>query len=390
MPVKDLAAKYKQYVIDLRREFHMYPEVGNQEVRTSRRIKEELNGMHIPCEDIAQTGVVASIKGKGNGKTVALRADMDALNIQEANDIAYKSKNKGVSHACGHDGHMAMLLGAARILNEIKASLNGTVRLIFQPAEEIMSGAKNVIQSGGLKGVDNIFGIHILGGLPLGMTAVGKGPIMSAADFFAVDVRGKGGHGGMPDLCVDPVVAASAIVMNLQSIASREISPNEPVVVSIGIFNSGSVFNVIAETARLEGTVRYFNNSLGETIPGIMERIVQNTAKTYRAEATLTYEKRVPPTVNDAVSADRAEKIITQSFGTNALINMPPMTGSEDFSFYQQKIPGVFVFVGAMNMEKDAVYGQHHEKFNIDEDALEIGTILHAQYAIDYLSEARG
>ena len=387
MIIKDLAKKYKQYVIDLRRDFHMYPEVGGQEVRTSRRIKEELDDMGIPYVSIADTGVVATVQGNHGSRTVALRADMDALNIQEANEVDYKSKNNGVSHACGHDGHIAMLLGAAKVLNDIKDKFNGTVKLIFQPAEEIMTGAKSVIEEGGLDGVDGIFGIHLLGTLPVGMVSVGKGVRMSSADYFSIDVKGKGGHGGMPNLCVDPVVVSSSIVMSLQSIVSREISPSEPVVVSVGVFNAGGVFNVIPESARLEGTVRYFNHRVGEVIPGMMERIINHTAKAYRAEAILTYEKRVPPTINDVASAERAEKMIAEIYGKDALITMPPMTGSEDFSYYQEKIPGVFIFLGAMNIEKGAHYGQHHEKFNIDEDALEIGATLHAQYAIDFLSE---
>jgi len=389
MIIRDLAKNYKQYVIDLRREFHMYPEVGGQEVRTSQRIKEELDGMAIPNVSVAHTGVIATIRGNNGSKTVALRADMDALNIKEANEVNYKSKNDGVCHACGHDGHMAMLLGAARILNDIKDSFYGTVKLIFQPAEEIMTGAKRVIEEDGLDGVDNIFGIHLNGTLPIGMVSVGKGTRMSSADYFSIDVKGKGGHGGMPDLCVDPVVAASSIVMNLQSITSRETSPSEPIVVSVGMFNSGSVFNVIPESARLEGTVRYFNPRIGAVISGVMERIIHHTAKAYRAEAFLTYEKRVPPMTNESGSADRAEKMVANLYGERALVTLPPMTGSEDFSFYQEKIPGVFIFVGAMNAEKGAHYGQHHERFNIDEDALEIGTALHAQYAIDFLNEER-
>ena len=387
MNIKDLAKRHKQYVIDKRREFHMYPEIGEQEVETSRRIKQELDQMDIPYIPIANTGILATIQGKKGGKTVALRADMDALNILEATDVDYQSKNRGISHACGHDGHMAMLLGAAKILKDLKSEFNGTILLIFQPAEEIMTGAKNVIKEGGLDNVDNIFGIHLIGALPIGMVSVGKGPRMSSADYFSIEVKGKGGHGGMPSLCVDPIVTASAIVMNIQSIASREINPGDPVVVSIGILNAGNVFNVIAETAWLEGTVRYFNSDLGGIIPEAMERIIQNTANAYRAEATLTYEKRVPPTVNDDASAERAEKMIARTYGDNMLITIPPITGSEDFSVYLEDIPGVFILVGAMNMEKGAFYGQHHEKFNIDEDALEIGTTLYVQYAMDYLGE---
>ncbi len=387
MKIKELAKKYKKYTIDMRREFHMYPEIGWQEEKTSGRIKEELDKMGIPYIPIAETGVIATIEGKKDGKTVALRADMDALEVEELNDVDYKSRNKGISHACGHDGHMAMLLGAGKVLSEIKSNLNGTVKLIFQPAEEALNGAAKIIKDGGLDGVDNIFGIHLLGLLPIGSVSVGTGPRLSSADHFRVNVTGKGGHGGMPDQGVDTIVAASAIVMNLQSIASREISPIEPIVISVGKFNAGTRFNVIAGSARLEGTTRCFNDELGKRLPDIMERIITNTAKTFRAEAKLEYIKGVPPTVNEAASAGRAEKMITNIYGKDALHELPPVTGAEDFSYYLAKVPGVFIMLGAMNEEKGSCQGQHHERFNIDEDALEIGTVLHVQYALDFLNE---
>jgi len=387
MNIKDLAKNHSQYVIDMRREFHMHPEIGWEEINTSKRIKEELDKMDIPYMPAAQTGIIATIEGKKGGKTVALRADMDALEVEELNEVDYRSRNKGVSHACGHDGHMAMLLGAGKVLNEIKNELNGTVKLIFQPAEEALNGAPGIIEDGGLDGVDNIFGIHLLGMLPVGLISVGKGPRLSSADHFFVDVIGKGGHGGMPDQTVDAVVAASAIVMNLQSIASREISPIEPMVISVGKFIAGTRFNVIAGSAKLEGTTRCFNNEIGKNLPEIMERIITNTAKSYRAEAKLEYVKGVPPTINEAKSADRAEKMITNTYGKDVLFELPPVTGAEDFSFYLEKVPGVFIFLGAMNEEEGVSQAQHHERFNIDEAALEIGTVLHVQYALNFLNE---
>ncbi len=387
MKIKELAKKYKQYAIDMRREFHMHPETGWNEINTSRRIKEEMDKMGIPYVSTAKTGVIATIAGKKDGKTVALRADMDALEVQEKNDVEYKSQNEGVSHACGHDGHMAMLLGAAKVLNDIKDDLNGTVKLIFQPAEEAMGGATSIIEDGGLEGVDNIFAIHLLGPLPLGLVSVGKGPRMSSADYFSIIVTGKGGHGGMPDQGVDAIVAASAIVMNLQSIVSREISPKDPVVISVGKFNAGSRFNVIAGSAQLEGTTRCFRTDLGEMLPLIMERIITNTAKVYRAEAKLEYVKGVIPTVNEETSAERAEKMIANTYGKDVLFELPPTTGAEDFSYYLEKVPGVYIFLGAGNEEKGIMQTNHHEDFNIDEDVLEIGTVLNVQYALDFLNE---
>jgi amidohydrolase len=371
----------------MRREFHMYPEISWQEKNTSKRIKKELDKMSIPYVPAAETGIIATIEGRKGGKTVALRADMDALEVEELNEVDYKSRNKGVSHACGHDGHIAMLLGAGKVLNEIKNELNGSVKLIFQPAEEELNGAPSIIKDGGLDRVDNIFGIHLLGMLPLGLISVGKGPRLSSADQFFVEVMGKGGHGGMPDQTVDAVLAASAIVMNLQSIASREISPIEPIVISVGKFNAGTRFNVIAGSAHLEGTTRCFNNEIRKKLPDIMERIITNTAQSYRAEAKLKYVEAVPPTINDAKSADRAEKMITNTYGKDVLFEIPPVTGGEDFSLYLEKVPGVFLWLGAMSEEEGVTHQQHSDRFNINEDALEIGTTLYVQYALDFLNE---
>ena len=387
MKTKELAKEHRQYVIDLRREFHSHPETGWNEVETSKRIKRELGKLGIPFVPIAGTGVLGAISGERDGKTVALRADMDALEIQEDNDVSYRSRNDGICHACGHDAHMAMLLGAARILNALKEEINGTVRLIFQPAEEALNGALTVIEEGGLDGVDGIFGMHVLGLMPAGRVSVGSGAKMASADRFKITVRGKSGHGAVPDESVDAVVAASAIVMSLQSIVSREMNPREPVVVSMGTFHAGARFNIIAGTAELEGTTRCFDKEIGERLPGIIERVVSNTADAYRAEAELEYISAVPPTVNDPRCANRAESVVEQAFGRDVLLDEPPSMVSEDFSYFAEKVPGVYVFLGGMNEEKDAFYANHHERFNIDEDALEIGTILNAQYAIDFLKE---
>ena len=259
MDINQQIEAYKQYIIDMRRDFHMYPEVAFQENRTSQRLKEELEKMGLEAVSIAKTGVIATIEGKSRDKMVALRADIDALAVEEKNEHSFVSKNKGFSHACGHDAHMAMLLGAARVLNEMKAELNGSVRLIFQPAEEVTGGAEEIIKEGGLDGVSNIFGIHIISMIPVGMVAVEPGARMASSDWFEIKVTGKGGHGGMPQECIDPIVAGSAIVMNLQSVVSREASPIDPLVISVAQFHSGTTFNVLANSARLEGTVRCFN-----------------------------------------------------------------------------------------------------------------------------------
>ncbi len=387
MDVNKKVSQYKQYIIDMRREFHMHPEPSWKEVETSGRVKRELDRMGISYRSVADPGLVATIEGAKAGKTIALRADMDALEVTEANETDYKSQNEGISHACGHDAHMAMLLGAAQVLNDMKNELQGTVKLIFQPAEELVSGAETVIREGGLDGVDSIFGIHIFGLLPIGLICAQEGARLSSADHFEITVKGQGGHGGMPQQGVDAVVAASAVVMNLQSIVSREIDPVDPAVVSVGMFHAGTRNNVIADTARLEGTVRLFNSEIGKQMPGIIERIAKSTAQAYRADAELTYTVGVPPTVNDPTCTKRAVETIRKIAGETALFEAPQATGAEDFAFYAEKVPGVFVILGAGNEKKGAVYPQHHEKFTIDEDALEIGTALHVQYALDFLNE---
>ncbi len=260
MNVRELSEKYKKEIIALRREFHQNPEISWKEIRTSRRIEEELKKIGIKVQKVANTGIVGTIKGKENGKVVALRADMDALPIQEANDdISYKSKNKGVMHACGHDSHISMLLIAAKILWELKDQLNGTVKLIFQPAEEIVEGAKKMLDEGVLDGVDAILGIHIWSQFPVGKVSLETGPRFAAGDRFKITVKGKGSHGAVPHLGIDAIVAASAIVMNLQTIVSREINPLEPAVVTLGKINGDSILVSFVMRVILEGTTRSFN-----------------------------------------------------------------------------------------------------------------------------------
>lgn len=387
MNIKEVSNFYKQYVIQMRREFHQYPEVSMEEYRTSQRVKEELDKIGITYKSVAGTGVLATIEGKNPGKTVALRADMDALSVNEETNVEYKSKVSGMMHACGHDGHTAMLLGAAKVLNDVKHDINGTIKLFFQPGEEVAKGAKAMIVDGVLEGVDSVFGMHLWTDLDCGKVSVEEGPRMAAADIFKIKVKGKGGHGSLPHQGIDAVLVSSAIVMNLQSIVSREISPLEPVVVSIGSINSGTRFNVIASDALLEGTARYFNPELKDKIPKIIERIIENTASTYRAEASLEYTYGMPATINNKECSKIAEKSVVDLFGEGGLSSMTKLTGGEDMSEYMNLVPGVIAFVGAKNPKKGADYPHHHGMFNIDEDALEIGTALYAKYALDFLNK---
>lgn len=386
MSVKELANKYKQYIIDRRREFHMNPEASLEEFVTSKRVKEELKKIGIPYVEIAGTGVIATIKGSKEGKTVALRADMDALQVQECNKVDYKSTKDGLMHACGHDGHTAMLLGAAQILNEIKENINGTVKLFFQPGEEVALGARKMIEEGAMDGVDGVFGIHLWADVPVGKVNIEVGPRMASADIFKIKIKGKGGHGSLPHQGVDAVVAASSVVMDLQSIVSREISPLESAVVSVGSFHSGTRFNVIASEAVLEGTTRCFNPEIRKNFPEMLERVVKNTTASYRAEAEIQYTLGTPPLINEESCTIIAQNSVEKLIGKEGLIHLEKVTGGEDFAFFMEKAPGALAFVGVRNEEKEANYPHHHEKFNIDEDGLEIGSALYAQFAMDFLS----
>ncbi|QGU96795.1 amidohydrolase [Clostridium bovifaecis] len=386
MIIEDLSQKYEDYIIELRRYFHTYPELSWQEKNTSLKIKEELDKLKIPYISVIGTGIIATIEGNKNGPVIGLRADMDALDILEENDVEYASKNTGVMHACGHDGHVAMLLGAGRILNELKEYLNGTVKLIFQPAEEIIEGAKKIIKMDELKDLSAIYAIHLWAGLESGKISLESGPRMASADKFILKVHGKGGHGASPHQGIDAIVAASSIVLSLQTVASREVDPLEPVVISIGKLTAGDKYNVIAKEALIEGTTRCFNKDIRERLPKIIERIALNTAKTYRADVELDYQYGTPPTINDTTCSKIAYDSAANLFGENSILQMTKVTGGEDFAMYLEKIPGAFIFLGVRNEAKEIVYPHHHEKFNIDESVLKKGAALMTQIALDHLT----
>ena len=387
MSIKELAKEYKPYAVKIRREFHMHPEPSMKEIRTSDRIKEELEAMGIECRKAAGTGVVGIINGKGPGKTIALRADIDALDLQEMNDVSYKSQNPGFMHGCGHDGHAAGLLTAAKILKEESDTFNGSVKLLFQPGEEVAKGAKKLIDEGELEGVDGIFGIHLWNGLPTGQVSLEAGPRMASAGIFNINITGKGGHGSMPHQGVDSVVVGSAIVMNLQSLVAREISPLDPAVVTIGIFNAGTRFNVLAGEAYLEGTTRCFSMDVNNAFESQIKRVVEKTAESYRAKAVLDYKELVLPTINNPEMSAIGEKAVEKLFGKEGLVKFEKTTGGEDFSFYLKEVPGAFAFVGINNEAKIPLYPHHHSKFDMDEDGLEVAAAVYAQYAIDFLNQ---
>lgn len=386
MTVQKLARNFKEDVINWRREFHMYPEESLKEYETSKKILAELKRSGITCELIADTGVIATIHGYAPGKTIALRGDIDALSVIEKSNQPYASKIHGLMHACGHDCHGAMLLSSAKLLNTLKKEFKGTIKFLFQPGEEVAMGAKKMIQCGALENVDGILGIHVSSELPAGTICADPGPRLASADIFKINISGQGGHGSRPDQCVDSVVVASAIVMNLQSVVSREFSPLEPTVLTVGSIKSGTRFNVIAPTAVLEGTTRCYNNDIRTSFPSVIERVAKSTAQAYRATADLDYTFGVGPTINDFNLSQLAKKTAISLVGEKNIINKPPSTGGEDFSEFSNLIPGVMINLGVRNDDKNLNYPHHHESFDVDENALEVGVALYSQFALDFLN----
>ena len=382
MNIKFEVDRSSNYIIRLRKHFHMHPELGMKEFETANRIKEELTQMEIPFVSVGDTGIIGFL-GKGE-KVIALRADMDALKIQEKNEISYTSKVPGVMHACGHDAHMAALLGASAILKRHEEELNCTVKLIFQPAEEISQGAKLIVDSGQLDDVSSIFGLHIFGDIPCGKISIEEGPRMAASDRFRIDIHGKSGHAGKPHQCIDATLVGATTVVNLQSIISREMDPIRSGVVTVGHFESGRQHNVISGEAMIEGTARTFSSEDAKQIEQSIRRIALSTATSFGATAHVQYNRSMHPEVlNDpeltALTYQAAEKI----FPKEVLVSIPKMMLGEDFSIYQQKIPGVFAFVGGGNEALGRAYPNHHECFNIDEKAVLYSTMLHLAFVME-------
>lgn len=387
MEVKDIGSKYKDYVISLRREFHRFPELSHREYKTCEKIIGELTGMGLSFHRVLETGIVAEIKGYRPGKTVALRSDMDALPVHEKTGLPYASRNEGVMHACGHDGHMAMILGAAKILCEMKDQICGTVRLIFQPAEETGLGSRGMIEAGVLDGVDSIFGLHVWSDLESGKISAEPGPRMASTDFFTIRINGKSCHGSMPHQGVDAIVVASSIVNEIQTIVSRYISPLEPAVISIGEFHAGTAKNIMAGCAVLSGTARAFHPQVRARLYELLKRVVDNTAASFGAIAQIDYDFCHGPIVNDDLCTQTAADAVVKCLGTESLGHFEKVMAGEDFSEYMAKVPGVFLFVGVGNKEKKTDFPQHSCYYNVDEEALIGGAMTAAQYALDYLSK---
>ena len=375
----------KDYVINLRRYFHENPELSWEEVNTSKRIRKELEEMNIPYELVKDIGVIGHIKGKGEGKRLGIRADIDALPVKEETGLSFASKNEGVMHACGHDAHISILLGAAKILNELKDEFKGEILIIFQPAEEYIqdSGAKYLSQVPEIKSLDRIIGLHIWGDIDSGSASLNEGPIMASADTFDIYIKGISGHGASPHKSIDPIVAGSMVVNALQTIVSRENDPLEPQVISVTAFNSGNSKNVIPENAHLEGTTRSFNNDLRSKYKSEMQRVLEGVAITTRTKIELDYHDGTPATVNEKESTEMGIEVAKEVFKDGFIEDYPQLMGGEDFAKYLLNIPGCFLLLGGAG--KKGKIAQHNEKFDIDEDALKLGVEYFVKYAIKYL-----
>ncbi|WP_138493126.1 M20 family metallopeptidase [Paenibacillus pinistramenti] len=375
-------------MVERRRYLHRHPELSFKEQETSAFIADVLQKAGVEMRTkVGGNGVVGIIKGSLPGPVVALRADMDALPIQDEKNTDYKSEVPGVMHACGHDGHTAVLLALAEYFAGRRDLIRGEIRLLFQPAEEVCpGGALPMINEGALDGVDVIYGVHLWTPIPVGTAASAPGPMMASTDEFFVDIHGRGGHGGMPHKTIDSVVAGSALVMQLQSIVSRSVNPLDPAVVTIGSFHAGTVQNVIAERCRLAGTVRCFNETSRELIRERIASVVEHTASSYGASASLEYVPGYPPLVNDNEETARFFKVAGGLEGIKTELTQPIMP-AEDFAYYLQRVPGCFILVGAGNPEKGAEYPHHHPKFDLDEEAMGHAARILIALAENYMQE---
>lgn len=388
-PLFQKLENYYDEMVSIRRYLHQHPELSFQEVNTARFIKEYYEKLGIEVRDkVGGNGVVAKIYGAKPGKTVALRADFDALPIEEENDVPYKSLHPGVMHACGHDGHTATLLVLAKCLHEMRDQLAGTYVMIHQHAEEYApGGAISMIEDGCLEGVDVIFGTHLWSGEEVGKIQYRIGPVMAAADRFEIHIQGKGGHGAAPHQTKDAIVIGSQLVLNLQQIISRKVDPIDSAVISIGSFVSDNAFNVIADKATLIGTVRTFNEETRNFIEKEMERVIKGTCLMADCDYRFTYERGYPAVVNHEEETKFLKSVAEKITDVKIVEECNPRMGGEDFAYYLQKVKGAFFFTGARNPEWEVAYPHHHPKFDIDERALLIAAKTLGHVALTYSKE---
>jgi len=377
--INNKAEEIQEDLVKWRRKIHQNPEIGFQEVDTSNFIAEKLEDFNIPYERVCKTGIVGLIKGGKPGETLAIRADIDALAMEEKNNVVYKSKNKQAMHACGHDGHTTILLGTAKVLSEMSENIEGNIKLLFQPAEEGPGGAKPMIEAGVLNDpeVNYMLALHINPDIEKNMVGIKEGKMMAAPDIFEITIKGKGAHGAHPEQGVDPISIGAQIVLGLQHIKSREFNAHRPLVISCGSFQAGSVFNVIPETARIKGTVRTFDDELRHKIKARIIEMVENITKAYKAEFSFNYDFRYPPLFNDNELTNLIKEVVKENLGEERLYQIEePSMGGEDYAFFAQKVKSTYMLLGTRNEEKGIVNALHSPYFDIDEDILKQGVKL--------------
>ncbi|MGE0482051.1 MAG: M20 family metallopeptidase [Phycisphaerae bacterium] len=371
---------------DWRRRLHAHPELSGEERQTATFVAATLREIgYEPVENVGDSfGVLAELR-IDDARWIALRADMDALPIHEETGLPFASRNAGVMHACGHDAHTAMLLGAAKLLHDRRDDLRRSVRFVFQPHEEkYPGGAPNMIAGGALRDVESIFGLHIISQLPAGVVAARGGPFMAAVNGLEIVVRGQGGHAAMPENTVDPVLVAAQIIVALQSVVSRSIAPSDVAVVSVTQVNAGSADNVIPPEATLRGTIRTFEESVRTRVCARVREVAEQIARAFGAVADVKIHPGYPALVNDPDVLDRALAAARRlGVPDERILNVPPQGGGEDFAYYLQQSRGAFVFLGAQNPAKGCSHPHHHPRFDVDEDVMPLGAALLAQYALD-------
>jgi amidohydrolase len=376
-------------MVEIRRHLHQYPELSFEEVETPKLIAQFHEKLgHEVRTNVGGRGVVATLKGGKPGPTVALRADFDALPIQEENDFSYKSKVDGVMHACGHDGHTSALLGLAKALNKMKDELQGNVVFIHQHAEELPpGGAIAMIEDGCLEGVDVIFGTHLWATVPLGVIGYRVGPFMAAPDRFDIKIQGYGGHGSQPELTKDSIVIGGQLINNLQQIVSRRVSPLETAVVSVCSFEAKNPYNIIADSATLTGTVRTFNEDVRGFIEKEIERVVKGTCLVSGADYTYTFSKGYPATVNHKEETEFLAKAAEEAPNVTSVIEHDLIMGGEDFSYYLQHVKGTFFMTGAEIASREKTYPHHHPKFDFDEKAILVAAQVLGTATLQYMKQ---
>jgi len=388
--IDENSKKIKDEVIEIRRDLHKIPELSYDLPKTREYILNELEKYELDIkEKVGQNGIVATLNFSKTGKNIAYRADMDALPMREENEIEYKSIHEGEMHACGHDGHMAIAFGILKIMYELKDELSGSIRFIFQPAEETDGGAKGMIEDGALDNpkVDYIFGTHIWPDIETGKFGLKNGPIMAGTDMFEIQVNGRGGHIAIPHKAVNPLVVCSKILNEVEGFKNYFIESNENAVINFGSIQAGETHNVIPDSGLMKGSVRTFSQETKGIIKNKLAIVIKNISEIYGAASTLKYIDNYPPTINNKEVVDKIKNILIDLEESERIHNVKkPSMGAEDFSYYLQKVPGAFIFVGTYNEEKNITQEIHHPKYNMDEDILTDASAIYSKIFADFLN----